>query len=440
MSVVDTRDGFEISLDGGSPPDFTERSTDVPTPRQAPVNFADYISHRTRKVFRTQFATDFPAIDTLSVAKQTAQSRIVKNSGSHRVPLFESNSSSNAKGKVGNPDLSYKAMMTMLQSHSVRDEATSMREEMRKLNMEMEAIEKDRMDIEYDLLRIPRRVLSMDEAWDVNVVLARQRQSLSQSDIRELERKRGRCWTIQLYNNKAREALCSQLGYTAPAAASRTASPNKYRHTMRLSFHVANCREANNLCQLSLVSNYANPRNFFLIRDNGKSWGYVPPRLFRRMKKEQLSLTMLNYLAVGREGQYYAEFKSGQVWWGSTDPDCNLLLREWKVYRIAFGDYGAWIMVGKDGRVAWKNLPARLHSKLQDRLVSYPAPAEITLGSQGAYFVRYLDDSVDYCLPENISSVCEQIERDGGKITNVILGDLNRDFIIRHTEATRRTR
>jgi hypothetical protein len=62
------------------------------------------------------------------------------------------------------------------------------------------------------------------------------------------------------------------------------------------------------------------------------------------------------------------------------------------------------------------------------------APAEVSLGPGGSYFIRFLDGTVDYCLPAEIAEVCEDIERRGGEITNITLHpEISHDFVIRHT-------
>jgi hypothetical protein len=190
--------------------------------------------------------------------------------------------------------------------------------------------------------------------------------------------------------------------------------------------------------------------SFFISRDTGKSftWGRFPPKLFRRMKENDSG--DLVYLSTGPQGSYYAEFRSGECWWGSAvdDDDFHSILQAWDVYRVVFGPIiafedergnkkmtNSWIILGRDGRAAWKNLPSRLHHQLESRLANQSAPAEVALGSGDSYYVRYLDDTVDYCLPAVVAEVCEHIELHGGSITDIVLHpEISHDFVIRHTE------
>ncbi|OEU20662.1 hypothetical protein FRACYDRAFT_267721 [Fragilariopsis cylindrus CCMP1102] len=142
-------------------------------------------------------------------------------------------------------------------------------------------------------------------------------------------------------------------------------------------------------------------------------------------------------------------------------------MHSWNVYRVAFGPIesvkhdnhelqiptaqpsekkhndkaistNSWIILSHDGRAAWKNLPSRLSNKLEERLANRAAPVEVSLGPGDSYFVRFLDGSIDYCLPAKVARVCERIEQRGGTITNISLHpDISHDFVIRHTELTR---
>lgn len=123
---------------------------------------------------------------------------------------------------------------------------------------------------------------------------------------------------------------------------------------------------------------------------------------------------------------------------GNVGGFCELetICREWSVYRIAFGPIqvwqhegvddknvrtnssggvnrrfskgcgglqqkqssdmsqsssSSWVVLARDGRVAWKNVPARLHNMLSSRLASESAPIEVSLGNGDAYFIRFLD-------------------------------------------------
>jgi hypothetical protein len=166
----------------------------------------------------------------------------------------------------------------------------------------------------------------------------------------------------------------------------------------------------------------------------------------------------LVYLSTGPMGAYYAEFRSGERWWGTAaeDTEFDAICSEWDVCRVAFGPCSAivasedgrdhdhhqhghrhatsWIVLAQDGRVAWKNVPSRLHGKLERRLASEVAPGEVSLGPGGSYFVRFLDGTVDYCLTAAAARACRSIEATGSSIASVTLhAELSHDFIIRHT-------
>jgi hypothetical protein len=214
----------------------------------------------------------------------------------------------------------------------------------------------------------------------------------------------------------------------------------------------SNCRPsgaATTLQHVGLISTDKH-NGFFFTRDVGRSlaFGHVPNKLFRRMKQEERhDIGDLQYLNTGLHGCYYAQFHSGECWWGSAveDSDFHRIMQSWDVHRVAFGSIeyfeddnqatNSWIVLSRDGRAAWKNIPPRLSQKLECRLASWSAPVEVSLGPGNSYFIRYLDGSTDYCLPAKIARVCDRIEKRGGIITQVCLHpDVSHDFVIRHTE------
>ena len=160
------------------------------------------------------------------------------------------------------------------------------------------------------------------------------------------------------------------------------------------------------------------------------------------------------YLSTGPNGYYFAEFRSGECWWGCAGEDKEFyeILKQWEIYRVVFGSTvthttpdgreiitNSWIILARDGRAAWKNLPSRLHHTLENRLANSAAPAEISLGSGESYYVRFLDGTVDYCLPAEVASVCEHIQRKGGTITDMAMNpEVSHEFMVRHTEVPSR--
>ncbi|KAL3913913.1 MAG: hypothetical protein SGARI_000407, partial [Bacillariaceae sp.] len=181
---------------------------------------------------------------------------------------------------------------------------------------------------------------------------------------------------------------------------------------------------------------------FFLSKDGGQSQfnGRIPNKLFRRMKQsDSHAVGDVQYLSTGPDESYYAEFQTGECWWGTAVDDVELhrVLRNWDVYRMAFGSLdcvneerqgsrdsnktvasNSWIVIAQDGCVAWKNLPTPLSQALESRIANNCAPVEVSLGPEGSYFVRFLDGSVDFVLPAKVARVCDRIEKRGGLITN----------------------
>jgi len=263
-----------------------------------------------------------------------------------------------------------------------------------------------------------------------------------------LQEKRGVCLTISLHNEPLREIFLSKCG-CKPSIITRD------RHNKVITISPETCREggaAATIQHISLVPTAAHGASFFISRDSGKAFYYsrLPDRLFRRLQSSKhRDASDLIYVSAGPLGCYYAEFRSGECWWGvavddDDDPqDFDTLCREWDIARVVFGPCCAvednegrkyravsWIVISQDGRAAWKNLPSRLHQTLEGRMASEAAPAEVSLGYGGSYFVRFLDGTVDYCLPAHIADV---IEKSRLPVTAVYMHpDLPLDYILRH--------
>ena len=227
--------------------------------------------------------------------------------------------------------------------------------------------------------------------------------------------------------------------------------------------------------------------------------GGLPDRLYGRLRAEgHQNASNILYLVTGPHDSYYTEFRSGECWWGCPDADFGRLCQEWDVHRVAFGPakelwdplpslvsgdaYSSspnssdssgsklgsrnrrkqrkhrkqdqaqkqqhakpaqncvvcfsWLIVCRDGRAAWKNLPARLHGQLSRRLASESAPVEFSLGPGDSYFVRWLDGTSDWQLSAAAAAACERLEKHSGggrtAITSVALHHSAPDFMVRH--------
>ena len=188
---------------------------------------------------------------------------------------------------------------------------------------------------------------------------------------------------------------------------------------------------------------------FFASKDDGRSHcdGTLPFRLLERMREGQEQNNSnpsifgdIRYLSIGPNDSYYAELVSGQCYWGigRYDESFQNVVNDMNIHRVAFGSFemdSSWIAISKEGQIAWRNIPPRLHRMLRNREEDQAAPCEISLGSEGAYFVRFLDGEIDYCLPCFADEMASEILSRGAEITNIILNANVPDaFIIRHTE------
>ena len=446
MNVNETTHGIEVSFENGK-----EEKREPPQRTRDPVISVQEQIRQRQKVYRTQFSVSFPALKQATSTDGSLENWRPKD---HRIPLLG----------YTIPEVSYHDVLSILQNSQVTDEYQAVQEELKQMNEEVDALEKDRTWLETSWRKMTNAsnlnqsssnasvISSVD--WDVRRLL--ETPTVTKDEQNSLQQARGRCMTVHFQNPRAKESFLSKCGSKAlkPKHNKRKAPGD----TITLS--PENCRAggaATSIQHISIMNNGSGSNSaFFISRDTGKSytWGRLPPKLFRRMKEEGMDSTNesseLVYLSTGPHGCYYAEFKSGECWWGSAveDRDFHAIIQSWDVYRVVFGSIVAfedergikrltnsWIILGRDGRAAWKNLPSRLHHRLESRLASWSAPAEVALGPGDSYYVRFLDGTVDYCLPAVVAEVCEHIELHGAKITNIALHpEISQDFVIRHTE------
>jgi hypothetical protein len=454
MHIGETLSGIEVSLSQEL------QSPSLPAPQQPsrPLQASLILSltealARRGKVHRSQFSnSEWPILkkssqDALpSSPEGQVKPRTLRP---HRVPL---------SGKPVSA-MTYDDVLSLLKSYEVVDEVSCVREEMTLMNSEIEAFEEDRAFLEEKRLKLPGTPIrgggagsSKNNAWDADFLLsATKNPKLSAVERDKLQEHRGLSLTICMHNETAQEAFLSKCGSKAVSSLSKIFRNQSSGSTI-VTLDPDNCSDGGAATTIKHVSLLVGSSEtaFFISQDGGKAshWGHLPEKLFQRMKSAGMnplcSSSDLIYLSNGPLGSYYAQFRSGECWWGSPlgDEEFHSICGEWDVYRVAFGSttvvgarhtISSWIIIGYDGRVAWKNLPARLHNKLESRMADEAAPVEVALGSGNSYFIRFLDGSFDYCLPASAAEECRKLEEKGATITSVSLHpELSQDFVIRH--------
>lgn len=444
MNVNDTNDGIEVSLDFFSP----ESREPQPSIREPVISVKEQIRQRQR-VYRTQFSVSFPALQSQPGSNVSLDNWRPKD---HRIPLLGISSVEDA----------YADVLNLLSHSQVTDEYTAVKKEVEQLGAEIDALERDRQWLDRNWKKSTNSKLNfsptkMDGShvdWDVRELLDSKR--IGQDDRERLQLQRGNCLTIHFQNPRAKEVFLTKCG----AKIAHINSNKRRAPGDTITLGTSNCRPGGagtSVRHLAMMSNNNGSQSaFFFSRDTGKAqaWGHLPPKLYRRMQgggtNSGNEIGDLIYLSTGPHGSYYAEFRSGECWWGSAvqDDDFHSIIQAWDVYRVVFGPIetfedergnskftNSWIILGRDGRAAWKNLPSRLHHRLESRLANWAAPAEVAFGPGDSYFIRFLDGTVDYCLPAEVAQVCDYIERHGGSITDIALHpEISHDFMIRHTE------
>jgi hypothetical protein len=350
---------------------------------------------------------------------------------SHRIPLFQA--------EPEKQSMLFDDVLFLLRSYDVSDELTCVKEELSLMEQEINAISVDRTDIaaivERDGLDVPFAVtlppqyLAENETrrWDVHrhllVVPGSKMATTPSAAFRaQLQEERGLNFTVYLENHKAMESLMSKCGCKASFLSQFMGGGSAVSEITEIS--PQSCRDGGagaTIQHMTLVNGGANSSSsFMLTRDNAKSYHFdcLPDRLQRRIELQPAAAypytDQLVYLSTGPFDSYYAEFRNGERWWGSAFREDQFefmtICGEWDVHRVALGspaclDGGrdqqflasSWVVLSRDGKVAWKNLPVRLHNKLSNRLASESAPVEVSLGCAGAYFIRFLDGTECCC-------------------------------------------
>ena len=478
MSVSETSNGIEVSFPGSQLAKSNHSNLD--SHRNPVISLKDQIRQRQR-VYKSQFSA------VLSASTDIANAGAMNNSNwrpkGHRIPLLG----------ITPADAAYTDTLHLLQTAPVVDEWTAVKQELVHLEKEISSLGRDRIFLQQNHLKennnnsSSRQLENMQQhteliTWDVHKLLkddALKLKLLSVSERTKLQKQRGNSLTIHLSNTRTKEMFVHTCG--GKLHSNQKTSLFKNDDSI-ITLMPSNCRSphgaASTLLYLSLISDTKNSigdAGLYFSRDDGESQsiGQIPNRLHRRLEKQggegTTDIRYLSYLSTGSRGCYFAEFQSGECWWGSAveDADFHNIMHSWNVYRVAFGPIesvkhdnqelqiptaqpsekkhsdktistNSWIILSYDGRAAWKNLPSRLSNKLEERLANRAAPVEVSLGPGDSYFVRFLDGSIDYCLPAKVARVCERIEQRGGTITNISLHpDISHDFVIRHTELTR---
>jgi len=444
MNLSETTSGIEISIKGDhsrTSMNLADKSSEnVPNcPPSAATLSSDH-----RRVRRAQFATRNwkPVTVNSEEESRTRKSDVTLEDfqpRSHRLPLFGHVHSNSLPGSSADD-------AGLLKKYEVADEFECIRDELDCLDNEITALMKDRDDVaKHSLsLSIPAEPTLKHDGnsmppWDAYRKL--KAGTLRQGEGQAWKDARGTAMTVFISGNETRQSALSLLGVNDPRGANE-------EDIFTFTSDVSQSIRATDIQHVSLFCNQSEGGILLCpdMMDSTCSKG-LPERLANRFMGSNThaspKVADLCYLATGPLGSYYAEFKTGECWWGSSgDDDLQILCEEWDIARIAFGPafrWGdqenrraelSWVVLATDGRTAWKNVPARLDGLLEGRMGNQAAPCEVALGYGGSFFIYFLDGTVDYCLP---SHVTDTIRSRKMSVSSICLNaSLPRDFIIRH--------
>jgi len=412
----------------------------------------------------TQLSTDFHPL-----CIPTAQ---------HRVPI---NSLTKTRPTYGNT----KDALSILGRYDPFDEESAIEEELKKSNAEMRALEYDHEAINTQLARgtNSRTMFTTGRCnnpkcpsiWDIdilldeadfdgdkyNVIKGMQYRKNDDSDRqgneeavnplavgweqrRTLQTKRGYSLLASFEDPLTGEIFAQKCGGTQAFQPIHTCLRNDSDYVLMKKV-AANAGAVRHFA----ITNGRQGSSFFMSKDCGRAYqdDNLPARLRVCIKDRgsDLQANAIRYLACGPNESYFAQLMSGEYLWGISQPDeeFKMVMSSFQVHRVAFGPFiengtnieTSWIVISKSGQLAWRNLPCRLHQLLASRDENMAAPCEVSLGNENAYFIKFMDGEMDYCLPSHVAGLCERISGQGAYITNIGLHpELCKAFIIRHTK------
>jgi len=414
----------------------------------------------------TQFSTDFHPLCT-----PLAQHRVHINSLSKERPT-----SGNAKDAL-----------SILENYDPFDEESAIEEELKKSNAEMRALEWDLEEIDAHLVKGKNNVTTSRcsnsgciSTWDVDQLLDeadfdgdknnifKSMQYLNNNDNkRQDSEKSEETVSPTVVGWEQRRALQTKRGYSLLASFEDPLTGEIFAQKCGglQSFepiHTCLRDDTNFVAMKKVAANAGAVRHFaitngslgssfFVSKDCGRAYqdDNLPSRLKMRIQDRgaDLQAHTIRYLACGPNESYFAQLMSGEYLWGISQPDeeFKMVMSSFPVHRVAFGPFKetgtnietSWMVIGKGGQLAWRNVPSRLQSLLKARDETMAAPCEVSFGNEGSYFIKFLDGEIDYCLPAHIAGICERISDEGSYITNVDLHpELCKAYIIRHTRLT----
>ena len=267
---------------------------------------------------------------------------------------------------------------------------------------------------------------------------------------RQLQKKRGNKFVIFFEDPTVQSKFCSSCNVKSNhLSKSRKSKTDNVENSLKNedNYGFTDIEDARH----AVITSSKEASSFFLSRDNETAnWhGRFPPKLWERAKRGNIKMSSIRYLVVGPGGSYFSQLSTGECWWGISqlDMDFHKYMNSLDVCRVAFGTFTnyiyvgdastihtSWMIIGKDGRCAWKNIPSGLHNLLLSRTSSDAAPCEVSLGKGDSYFIKFLDGETNYCLPADLASTYKRIESMGGEIRNVSFNPQSYDYIIRYEQ------
>lgn len=380
----------------------------------------------------------------------------------HRVPIQR-----RASDDVHIVEMDYDEQMKMLESQPIRTEKSLARKELTNLWTEMKAIEVERMELDVDG-KVANQIrwrkctkASCNAHFDIDMYLDSSDtkkifnnvKALTDTKVKKyLRSRRGTCvhagFSLQ-GNNDICKMFATKCGGNPNSCAPHSTLKDCVSFLNLFGICVVST-SSNAIRHMSIMESKdeeAIQGTYFISKDDGRSnyGGTLPARLIERIDNEDglsfdSAMRKIKYISTGPNDSYFVELFTGHSFWsiGKYDEAFQTVMDTVHVHRIAFGSFqmdSSWIIISREGQLAWRNIPPRLHNLLKSRKPEQAAPCEVSLGHEGTYFIKFLDGEIDYMLPTFVDCIASRILERGAAITNISLNvNCPNAFIIRHTE------
>jgi predicted metal-binding protein len=153
------------------------------------------------------------------------------------------------------------------------------------------------------------------------------------------------------------------------------------------------------------------PRNCWYVRwsDGASAWENIPAMLHKKLMGRNKSLPTVVSLSISPENYWVIVFKDGSFATSGFQMSPNMLdafLDDVEPVQFAFAPAGGWILIRRDGSMAWERLPSTLEKLLFERKSDAHKVTQVTISTFGGWFVQFEDGECEWeAIPQALQSI-----------------------------------